>query len=693
MKIVKSLPVLICLQVFLTAKANPLSKVFELLGGLVEEVVADGEKEDKAYGSFVKWCSENTQNLGFEIKSATSEKAKLEAKIDELISDGDVATSKIEELAAAISSSEAELKKASSIREKEVSEFAAGEKELMETIDALDRASSILEKEMAKSGSAALAQVNTRSMTTLIQTIGTVVDAASFSSSDKQRLLALVQAEDGEDDGELAAPAADAYTSQSGGVVDLLEDLKSKAEKELDDLRASESSSRNQFEMLKQSLVTKVAADTKDLSEQKELKASSAEAKAGAEGDLEGTVRDLAAAKKKLEMTQSDCMSAASDHDVSKAARAEEIKVMKEAIKILKESTSGSALQTTSLLQVRASSKAQVRGNEVIFLVKKLAKTHHSTALNQLASRISAVLHYGTGTGESPFSKVKTLIKDLIKKLSKEAEAEATEHAFCEAETKKTKTKLDELNDDLEGVSAQIEQAAAKSTELKAQLKELASELSQLAKTEAEMTKARQDEHSAFLITKKELELGLSGVRKAIGVLRDYYGGASLIQQDDDMPALMQQPVVPTFEKKSGAGGGIISILEVVESDFANGLAKAETEEGDAQTEYEKMMQENAVTKSSKTQDTKLKERAAAYLDKKASELSSDKVSTESELSAVMEFSSKLEARCVAKPDSYEERRSRRKAEIAGLKEALDILSSESVFLQRKRRGVLQGPL
>lgn len=177
MKIVKSLPVLICLQVFLTAKANPLSKVFELLGGLVEEVVADGEKEDKAYGSFVKWCSENTQNLGFEIKSATSEKAKLEAKIDELISDGDVATSKIEELAGAISSSEAELKKASSIREKEVSEFAAGEKELMETIDALDRASSILEKEMAKSGSAALAQVNTRSMTTLIQTIGTVAQA------------------------------------------------------------------------------------------------------------------------------------------------------------------------------------------------------------------------------------------------------------------------------------------------------------------------------------------------------------------------------------------------------------------------------------------------------------------------------------------------------------------------------------
>ena len=52
-----------------------------------------------------------------------------------------------------------------------------------------------------------------------------------------------------------------------------------------------------------------------------------------------------------------------------------------------------------------------------------------------------------------------------------------------------------------------------------------------------------------------------------------------------------------------------------------------------------------------------------------------------------MEYYDKIKDRCVAKPESYEERTARRKAEIEGLKTALNILDNETAFVQRKRRG------
>merc|ERR1712039_149482 len=133
------------------------------------------------------------------------------------------------------------------------------------------------------------------------------------------------------------------------------------------------------------------------------------------------------------------------------------------------------------------------------------------------------------------------------------------------------------------------------------------SELAALARTQAEMDRIRSETHADYEVAKADLELGLSGVRKALSTLRDYYGGAaSMMQESADPAAFMQrmrQPAAPELHSKSGgAGGSIIDILEVVESDFATNLAK---EEADAQSEYEKVTQENAVTKTLKDQSVK----------------------------------------------------------------------------------------
>merc|ERR1719159_2285555 len=153
----------------------------------------------------------------------------------------------------------------------------------------------------------------------------------------------------------------------------------------------------------------------------------------------------------------------------------------------------------------------------------------------------------------------------------------------------------------------------------------------------------------------------------ALKVLREYYAEAGESSSGGD-----------------GAAGGIISMLEVVESDFSKNLAEMTAAEESAKQEYTTLTQENQITKATKEQDVKYKTKEFTGLDKAVMEAKSDLAGTMTELEAIMEYLGKLNEQCVAKPEPYEERRARREAEIDGLKEALTILESEALLLQRK---------
>merc|ERR1719336_1470907 len=421
--------------------------------------------------------------------------------------------------------------------------------------------------------------------------------------------------------------------------------------------------------------------------------AASEEAKATAEGDLANTVKDLADSKNSLKTTSETCMQTAADHEATVKSREEELAAVAEAKKIITESTSGAVSQTYSFLQVGSRMQLKTRLDlaraEVVTMVKKLAEKHHSAALAQLASRMSAVIRFGAAGGADPFGKIKGLIADMISKLENEAAAEATEKAYCDEQMSKTEAKKEELEEDTAKLTSKIDMAAAKSAGLKADVKELQGELAALAKEQAEMDKIRMEESTDYAKAKTELEAGIAGVQKALGVLRDYYGSAaaSMIQEVSDMKSMMQQPAMPEkHAKASGAGSSIIGILEVCESDFAKNLATETSQEDDAEAAYEKKTQENKVTKTTKDQDVKYSTQEFQTLDKEIAELSADKETTSSELSAVLEYYEKIKDRCIAKPESYESRKARREAEIQGLKEALTILQDETAFVQRRKK-------
>jgi len=677
------------------AQTNPLAKVLDLVDELSAKIVKEGEVEQKAYDEYLQWCQNAVQETGFAIETATKEKGELEAKLVEFGSEIEASSSKIEDLAAAIATNDADLSSATSIRAKEAAEFAKNEKELMEVLSELERAISILEKEYAKNP-ASFAQVYSAKVENILQSLSLVADAAAFSVADKQRLLVLAQTDQGDE--MMGAPAATVFKSQSGGIIDVLEDMKEKAESQLAELRKAEESSQHNYAMLKQSLQAQIAADKKDMKEEKARKAESLEAKAEATGDLEIATKELASAKEMLATSRSTCMKVGTDHEITVNARAQELKVIAEAKKILVETTSGAVKQTYSLLQTAVQSRlrtdADLAQAEVVTLVKRLAHKHHSAALAQLASRVAAEFRYGASNGDDPFVKVKGLIEDMIAQLQAEADAEATEKAYCDEQLAKTKAKKEELDDDIEKLTVKIDQASSKSARLKEEVQELESELAALTKMQAEMDKIRSETHADYLTAKEDLTVGLEGVRKALSVLREYYGGAALLQSGSPFGVFMQQPAMPvTHGKATGAGQGIINILEVCESDFAENLAKEETQEADAQTEYDKTTQENKVMKALKDQDVKYKTQEIKALGKALTELSADSASAQTEHDAVMEYNGKIKERCIAKPEAYEERKKHREAEIAGLKEALNILENETAFMQRKSRRHMRGAL
>jgi len=148
-------------------------------------------------------------------------------------------------------------------------------------------------------------------------------------------------------------------------------------------------------------------------------------------------------------------------------------------------------------------------------MIKKLARQQHSAALAQLASRVTAVVRYGSAGGD-PFVKIRGLIEDMIAKLENEAKEEATEKAYCDEELSKTTAKKTELDTEIGKLTTKIDQDAARSTELKAEVKDLQSELATMEKEQTEAEKVRQDEHAEYLIVKEDLEKGIAGVRKAL---------------------------------------------------------------------------------------------------------------------------------------------------------------------------------
>merc|ERR1719386_423149 len=522
-----------------------------------------------------------------------------------------------------------------------------------------------------------------------VNAIKSIIDAEWVDVGSKRKLKSFLQAaaqakEDEDDDLSLTQPQAKmvAYESSSGGIVKTIEEMQGKAEDTLSDLRKKERSDAQTFAMLEGGLNDEISHGGDKLSTAKKSKGMNEQAKADASQKLVETTKSKAADEEYASTLKTECESKASAWEVRQKSASEEMGAIEKAKEILVGGVKAFVQVSTKTRRWNPDDddeddKTSAQRAQVVGILKKLSQEHHSFAFAQLASMATS----------DPFVKIRGLIEDMIAKLLKEAEEEATQKAFCDAEMGKSKTSQAEKTETLGKLSARIDGATSTIAENTEAIKTLEAEIAEIDKAQAEATTLRTTENEAYMKASKDFKESAEAVAKAIEVLKNFYEG-SFMQVGSKTNLKSQQPAFGSA--KSDTASTIISVLEMSEEDFTTLLAECEATEDEAAKAYEKLTQENKVSKAAKEADAKGKASEVKSMTVQLSHSEEDHASVSSELDAVNSYIDKLRPQCEEKAMSYEEKKAKREAEIAGLKEALEILAGDGLALVQTKRNLRQ---
>jgi hypothetical protein len=656
-------------------KVSPVQKVIELLGECKAKVEKDLAAEASVMEEYTTFCDDELKEKGYAIETAGREIGDLMATIEDSKATITEKSDEIGELGTLGAAKEKELADASAVRKGKNEEFVAAEKELVKSVDECSRAVQALQKGMALMQGGRKREAK-RLLKGVKMAMTSVLAAIAIDTDSTRKLKSFIQqssSDSDENDLSLHQPQAKqvAYESKSGGIIDAVKEMQAKAEAELSDLRKKEMADAHEFKMLEQSLSGEISHAQDKLSSATKAKAGAEETLSTSEGDLVATKKTKAADEEYSANLKTECETAAHEWAERQESAKAEMAAIDKASEIL-------ASGVTALVQVKTSKRSDDDDDseddaqsemrrKLVKTIQRLGKKFHSFGLMQLASVASS----------DPFVKIRGLIEDMIEKLLKEAQEEATQKAFCDKEMGASKTSEAQKLATSDKLQTRIDGNEAKIAELTEAVKTLEAEVADIDKAQSEATAIRTKEKTDNLAAIKDFRDSANAVVAAMGVLKSFYEGGALIQTS----VVSKRSERPEFGgAKSDAASGIISVLEVAESDFTRLLAETETAEDAAADAYAKQTEENKVSKATKEADAKAKQSEVKSLTVSLGHAKEDLASVSTELDAVQAYIAKLKPQCEEKAMSYEEKKAAREAEIAGLKEALEILSGTGLI-------------
>jgi len=652
-----------------STSVTPVQKVIQLLDNMLAKGKSEKHAEQVQFAAYKQFCDDTSVEKKRAISEATEAIEVLKADIGKYTSDAAQLTKEIAGHDEDVSVWTGDKKAATKVREIEKADYDALHKDYSESVDALQRAIAILKKQAydRAQAPASLAQLKDLQKLTLIP-----------KEAKKAIDLFLMQDQEPAEGLDVAAPEAAGYEFQSHGIIEVLEKLEEKFIAERTDLEKAEMNSKHAYDMLVQDLTAQVEQAQADRAEKAESKAKKLQAKADAEGDLTDTTSTLKADEKYLSDLTGTCSQKASDFEMRQQLRAEELESIEKAIEILSSSAvSGHAEKyLPSLVQNKVKALVQLRASPNSALQRRAAD-YLMTQGHHLQSHVLSAL--ATHIADDPFAKVKKMIKDLIVRLMEEANEEAEHKGWCDTELATNEQTRKEKTEAVETLHAEIDELEASIAKLTEDLTELSKAIADLDSAMAEATSLRQKEKADNEQTIKDSQEAQTAVAQALTVLKEFYAKAgeatALIQSGKQMPEIFDSP----YKGMQAENGGVIGMLEVIESDFARLEADTTAAEATAQKEYDSFMTESKVDKAAKTTDVEHKTAKKQDESQALTTKNADLEGTQKELDAALAYFDKLKPSCVDAGVSYEDRVARRKEEIESLQEALRILNGEDL--------------
>mmetsp|Transcript_61204 Transcript_61204/g.113609 ORF Transcript_61204/g.113609 Transcript_61204/m.113609 type:complete len:689 (+) Transcript_61204:73-2139(+) len=663
----------------LAAKVTPVEKVLQMLNGMVAKGEQEKHEEQVQFAAYKQFCDDTSTEKTRAIKEASQEIEVLKADIQKATTDAAQLAKEIAGHDADIAAWTGNIKAATEVRALEKADFDTLHADYSESIDALERAIAVLKKEAydrKQSGA----------------TVGTYgkLEEASFTQLQQSNLIppeakkainAFLQQDPEEATDELAvsAPEANAYEFQSHHIIEILEGLHDKFMTERTELQKAEANSQHNYDMLKQDMEASIAQGTKDRTEKTESRAQTLQQKADDEGTLTDTTTTMEDDQKYLSELTATCEQKATDFESRQQLRTEELEAIRKAIEIISsESVQGHAetylpsllqqKKQTMLGQLRDASRNGAQARVAAFL-RSRAQALNSRVLSALSVRAS----------DDPFEKVKKMIKDLIVRLMEEANEEAEHKGWCDTELATNEQTRKEKTAAVEKLHAEIDELEASIAKLTEDITQLTEDVAALEKAMAEATTLRQEEKANNTQTIADAKEAQTAVAAALTVLKEFYAKAgeatALMQQQPVAPEIFDSP----YKGMQAENGGVIGMLEVIQSDFARLESDTAAAEAAAQKAYDEFMTTSEVDKAQKTKDIEHKTAKKQDHEQMLIVKKEDLEGTQKELDAALAYYDKLKPSCVDAGVSYEDRVARRKEEIESLQEALRILNGEEL--------------